>query len=62
MWSLTKLDFLFYDFPVIYYDFQSFNRNKKEKENSKPLLLSRTTSGDDLSGFEKLGGVIYPVS
>jgi hypothetical protein len=56
MWSLTKLDFLFYDFPVIYYDFQSFNRNKKEKENSKPLLLSRTTSGDDLSGFEKLGG------
>jgi hypothetical protein len=24
MWSLTKLDFLFYDFSVIYYDFSKF--------------------------------------
>jgi hypothetical protein len=29
MWSLTKLDFLFYDFSVIYYDFfQIFSENK----------------------------------
>ena len=28
MWSLTKLDFIFYDFSVIYYDFQIFSQNK----------------------------------
>ena len=33
MWSPIKLDFLFYDFSVIYYDFfkDSAEINKKEK-------------------------------
>jgi hypothetical protein len=26
MWSPTKLDFLFYDFSVIYYDFSNIQR------------------------------------
>jgi hypothetical protein len=36
MWSLTKLDFLFYDFSVIYYDFfkDSAEINKKEKDKT----------------------------
>ena len=34
MWSPTKLDFLFYDFSVIYYDFfkDSVEINKNEKD------------------------------
>jgi hypothetical protein len=36
MWSPTKLDFLFYDFSVIYYDFfkDSAEINKKEKDKT----------------------------
>jgi hypothetical protein len=36
MWSLTKLDFLFYDFSVIYYDFfkDLVKINKKEKDKT----------------------------
>jgi hypothetical protein len=34
MWSATKLDFLFYDFSVIYYDFSKkiaeINKNEKD--------------------------------
>jgi len=41
MWSPTKLDFLFYDFSVIYYDFLKYlaEINKKEKDNrhTKPI-------------------------
>ena len=32
MWSPTKLDFLFYDFSIIYYDFQRFSQIKKKKK------------------------------
>jgi hypothetical protein len=32
MWSPTKLDFLFYDFSVIYYFKDSPKINKKEKD------------------------------
>jgi hypothetical protein len=46
MWRPTKLDFLFYDFSVIYYDFfkDSDEINKKEKDKTavtvaKPMLL-----------------------
>ena len=36
MWSPTKLDFTFYDFSVIYYDFfkDSTKINKKEKDKT----------------------------
>jgi hypothetical protein len=36
MWSPTKLNFLFYDFSVIYYDFfkDSTEINKKEKDKT----------------------------
>ena len=48
MWSPTKLDFLFYDFFVIYYDFSKIQLNflkKRKRQNyvycskqpSKPL-------------------------
>jgi hypothetical protein len=44
MWSPTKLDFLFYDFSVIYYDFFKYSGkiNKKDKTAitvANPLLL-----------------------
>jgi hypothetical protein len=46
MWSPTKLDFTFYDFSVIYYDFfkDSAEINKKAKNKTgitvaNPLLL-----------------------
>ena len=36
MWSPTKLNFLFYDFSMIYYDFfkDSAKINKKEKDKT----------------------------
>jgi hypothetical protein len=46
MWSPTKLDFTFYDFSVIYYDFfkDSAEINLKAKKQngyycSKPMVL-----------------------
>jgi len=39
MWSPTKLDFPFYDFSVIYYDFQRFSGNKGKK--TKPCHCSK---------------------
>jgi hypothetical protein len=46
MWSPTKLNFLFYDFSVIYYDFfkDLAKINKKEKDKP-PLKLLVTGSG-----------------
>jgi hypothetical protein len=32
MWSPTKLDFLFYDFSVIYYDFSKIQPNKLKRK------------------------------
>jgi len=45
MWSITKLDFLFYDFSIIYYDFfkDLAKINKKEKRQnlySKNFVLA----------------------
>jgi hypothetical protein len=39
MWSPTKLDFTFYDFSVIYYDFlkDSAEINKKSKKQNDIL-------------------------
>jgi hypothetical protein len=34
MWSPTKLDFSFYDFPVIYYDFSKIQRKSHYKRTS----------------------------
>jgi hypothetical protein len=47
MWSLTKLDFPFYDFSVIYYDFfkDSAKINKKEKKTKPPSKPLITVSG-----------------
>jgi len=43
IWSLSKLDFIFYDFSVIYYDFFKYlakiNINKKTKSFSKNFIL-----------------------
>jgi hypothetical protein len=38
MWSPTKLDFLFYDFSVIYYDFSKIQRKQIEKEKVKTVV------------------------
>jgi hypothetical protein len=35
MWSLTNLDFLIYDFSLIYYDFFKDLATTNRKENSK---------------------------
>ena len=35
MWSPTKLDFLFYDFFVIYYDFSKIQLNFFKKRKNK---------------------------
>jgi hypothetical protein len=64
MWNLTKLDFLFYDFSVIYYNFSKIQRKEIEKEKSKRRYCSKTlvtvakppsktASGCNLNGFEK---------
>jgi hypothetical protein len=46
MWSPTKLDFLFNDFSVIYYDFSKIlakiNKTKKTKPPSKPFQRGKT--------------------
>jgi hypothetical protein len=36
MWSPTKLDFLFYDFSVIYYDFSKIQPKQIKKKKTKP--------------------------
>jgi hypothetical protein len=38
MWSPTKLDFLFYDFSVIYYDFSKIQQKYIEKEKVKTVV------------------------
>jgi len=42
MWSPTKLDFLFYDFSMIYYDFFKDSVEIIKKEIDKPYR-SKTT-------------------
>ena len=39
MWSLTKLDFLFYDFSMIYYDFSKIQPKLKKKTKPPSKLL-----------------------
>ena len=43
MWSPTKLDFLCYDFFVIYYDFSKIQLNffKKEKDKTTVIVANR---------------------
>ena len=45
MWSPTKLDFLFYDFSVIYYDFfkDSAKINKKRKGEATVTVANIVT-------------------
>ena len=38
MWSPTKLDFLFYDFFMIYYDFSKIQLNFFKKEKDKTMV------------------------
>jgi hypothetical protein len=33
MWIPTKLDFLFYDFSMIYYDFSNIQQKINKKQN-----------------------------
>jgi hypothetical protein len=71
MWSPTKLDFLFYEFSVIYYDFykDSNEINKKEKDKTVVTVAkppSKTARRGDLAGFAKFRGkldhfIIYGV-
>jgi hypothetical protein len=46
MWSPTKLDFLFYDFSVIYYDFSNIQRKETKRQNvstvANPRYCSKT--------------------
>ena len=70
MWSPTKLDFLFYDFFMIYCDFSKIQRNKKIQTTitvathrycSDPPLLwqpaaKKKTSDSKIDGFEKFRG------
>jgi hypothetical protein len=58
MWSPRKLDFPFYDFSVIYYDFfkDSDEINKKGKDKTAATVAKpppKTTRGGDLAGFAK---------
>jgi hypothetical protein len=65
MWSPIKLDFLFYDISVIYYDFFKYsaeiNRKRKSqnrRNRSKTIFTvakppSKTAPGCNLNGFEK---------
>jgi hypothetical protein len=41
MWSPIKLDFLFYDFSVIFYDFFKDSVEINRKEKSKPLFCTK---------------------
>jgi hypothetical protein len=59
MWSPTKLDFLFYNFFVIYYDFSKINKKEKDKTIFKTAynwasevkcMVSKVERGG-LSGF-----------
>ena len=38
MWSPTKLDFPFYDFSVIYYDFSKIQPKKIKKKKTKLFI------------------------
>ena len=53
MWSPTKLDFPFYDFIVIYYDFFKNSIKIDIKEKVEKLLPSQlqTTKGGNVPGF-----------
>jgi hypothetical protein len=42
MWSPTKLDFLFYDFSVSYYDFSKISRNKFKRKDKTAGTAART--------------------
>jgi hypothetical protein len=65
MWSPTKLDFLFYDFSVIYYDFfKDLAEINRKRKSQKQLSLQQTivtvakppskiVTGCNLNGFEK---------
>jgi len=39
MWSLTKLDFLFYECSMIYYDFLKIQQKLIKKKKTEPLPL-----------------------
>ena len=55
MWSPIKLDFSFYDFSMIYYDFSKIHRKQikkiKFKTVAKPPLKNRP--GGKIDGFGK---------
>ena len=38
MWSPKKVDFLFYDFSIIYYDFSKIQSECKKKEKGQKTL------------------------
>jgi hypothetical protein len=40
MWSPTKLNFLFYDFSVIYYDFSNIQRKIKKPAGTVATLVT----------------------
>jgi len=47
MWRPTQLDFPFYEFSMIYCDFQRFSRNKhKRKKKEKPPIKNPWRSSD----------------
>ena len=52
-WSLTKLNFPFYNFSMIYHDFPNIQskkiKNKKTKPPSKPLI---TGQEGKMNGFK----------
>jgi len=55
MRSRTKLDFLFYDFSVIYYDFSKIIwKQIEKKKKSKPQYCSKTAIKNRRGGgFER---------
>ena len=64
MWSPTKLDFLFYDFSVIYYDFQRFSGNKLKRKNKTTVTVANhrlKPRGGLFDRFWKVQGVENPV-
>ena len=60
MWSPTKFSFPFYDFLLIYYDFQRLIQNKYKRKGGKPLrevlFPVLQVRGGKISGFRVQGG------
>ena len=69
MWSPTKLNFLFYDFSMIYYDFSKIQPNKKKEKDktfcSKNFVLKYTIlyihRVDLLMWSQKIGFSIFMI-